>query len=156
MPIVIVNPNCPPTPIDDFPVGCKRSREGSVLVRPLSTLTLTDDELAHIRANHSDCYRHFTVPDVAAQKAAAGAATRRAAAVKQARPAPKKPSNIARLAELVRSRRVELGSLDSETRTLVEKVLQPPAADEKAPSVAPAAEAEAPSRRRSGRNDPSE
>lgn len=159
MPIVIVNPNCPPTSIDDFPAGTDRSREGSVHIRPMATLTLTEGELAHVRGKHPECYRHFTVPGEQAQAAHAKAAQRRAREIEAKKPVPKKPANVARLAERVRSRSLKLEALDPETRAAVEKVLAPakPSAARAEPTPAPSeapkpAATEAPSRRRSGRS----
>lgn len=52
MPILVVPANVMACQIDDFPDGCKRSREGALYVRPASTMDVTDDEYDHMQKAH--------------------------------------------------------------------------------------------------------
>jgi hypothetical protein len=146
MPLVIVNPNCPPTPVDDFPAGIERSREGSLLVRPLGTMVVTEEELAHIQQHHPALYRHFTVPAAAQAPAHAADARMKKAAAKAAEAKPRKKvsdAQVPRIAELVRSGSLKIESVPVEIRAAVSEALKPPskpARSEVAAEPAPAPE----------------
>jgi hypothetical protein len=61
MPTLVIPANVVQCHVEDFPDGCERSREGSVHVRPASTLTVTDDELAHLKKAHPQLFRQLIV-----------------------------------------------------------------------------------------------
>lgn len=70
----------------DVPEGAKRSREGSVHIRPASVLTVTDDELAAIKNTYPDVAKRLILiqeaPSLAQRAAAKGGEVARGLAAK--------------------------------------------------------------------------
>ena len=54
MPILVIPANAVARLVDDFPKGCKRSRKGPIPIKPATTVSVTDQELAHLRGAHAD------------------------------------------------------------------------------------------------------
>ena len=61
MPQVIVEHGVTPCQIDGFPEKCERSRKGALYVRPSSSLEMTNDELAHVKATLPELYKKLRV-----------------------------------------------------------------------------------------------
>jgi len=49
--------------VEGFPEKAKRSKKGSMHLRPRATIEMTDDELAHIKAEHKDIVKHMMVAE---------------------------------------------------------------------------------------------
>lgn len=71
MPQAIVGHGVTPQNVDDFPSNCARSRKGAVYVRPDSSLTLTNDELDHIKDKHPQLFKKLRVVEEPVAVAAA-------------------------------------------------------------------------------------
>lgn len=56
-----------PQQIEDFPVDCPRSAEGSMHISP-GTYEITSGELSHLRKHHKDVARKLTVLPAPAPK----------------------------------------------------------------------------------------
>lgn len=63
MPIVVVPANVHPCQVDGFPSGAARSRKGAIHIRPISTISVTDDELAFIKETQPELFSRLVIAD---------------------------------------------------------------------------------------------
>lgn len=61
MPHAVVGYGVTPCQVDEFPEKCERSRKGALYIRPRSSLTLTNDELEHIKAKYPHLYKKLRI-----------------------------------------------------------------------------------------------
>ena len=61
MPTLVIPANVAACHVDDFHPGCERSRRGSVVLKPATTVHVTDGELEHIKASHPELYAKLIV-----------------------------------------------------------------------------------------------
>lgn len=67
--IVVVAATAPMVQVEDFPEGCARSCKGALHLRPGGTKVVTEDELAHLQANHPKVGAVLRVVDTTSTKA---------------------------------------------------------------------------------------
>ena len=61
MALVMTRPGMPIAQVEGFPEKAKRSVKGALHLRPRATITVTDDEYAHIKEKRPDLFKHMTL-----------------------------------------------------------------------------------------------